>query len=195
MSDLSGSSIQNELNSGERLLWKGQPRGGIRFRSSDAFLIPFSLLWGGFAIFWESMALFQIPKNQPVVWFFPLFGVPFVLVGLYIIFGRFFVDAKLRSRTEYAVTTRRAIIVSGLFSRNVKSIDLRSTPEITLSEKSDKSGDIVFGATQPYGWWMQRSLWYPGTPTTPTFEMIEDVRKIYKTIEQVRADRPGPERG
>jgi hypothetical protein len=135
MSLTSGTSVQRELTSGERLLWEGRRRGGVKLRGSDFFLIPFSLLWGGFAIVWESMALFVVPKNNPAGWVFPLFGIPFVLAGLYIIFGRFIVDAKMRARTEYALTNRRAIIISGLFARKVRSINLQSTPEITLSEK------------------------------------------------------------
>jgi hypothetical protein len=95
-------SIARELTSDERLLWRGRPRSGIRLRGSDFFLIPVSLLWGGFAIFWESAALFMIPKNDPVGGLFPLFGIPFVLFGLYFIFGRFIVDKKMREGTEYA---------------------------------------------------------------------------------------------
>jgi hypothetical protein len=47
------SEIQPELSPGERLLWSGQPRGGIHLRAADAYVIPFSILWCGFAIFWE----------------------------------------------------------------------------------------------------------------------------------------------
>ena len=32
-----------------------------------------------------------------------LWGIPFVLVGLYIVFGRFFVDAKQREKTCVAI--------------------------------------------------------------------------------------------
>jgi len=184
MSDGFVSSIERELVRSERLLWKGRPRGGIRLRGSDGFLIPFSLLWGGFVIFWEFMALTS-PKDQPMGWLFPLFGLPFVLVALYIVFGRFFVDAKMRHSTEYAVTDRRAIIVSGLFTRKIRSINLQSSPEITLSEKADKSGTIAFGAA-PFGRWMQRDLWYPSGSSQPAFEMIEDVRGIYDIIEKVK---------
>jgi hypothetical protein len=140
------TSIEHELDGNERLLWKGRPRSGIRLRSSDAYLIPFSLVWAGFAIVWEFAAIMKIPKTNPATWIFPLAGVPFVLFGLYIVFGRFFLDTKLRDKTEYALTSRRAIIVSGLFSRKVRSIELRSTSETTITERSDGSGTITFGA-------------------------------------------------
>jgi hypothetical protein len=186
MSLTSGTSVQRELTSGERLLWEGRPRGGVKLRGSDFFLIPFSLLWGGFAIVWESMALFVVPKNNPAGWVFPLFGIPFVLAGLYIIFGRFIVDAKMRARTEYALTNRRAIIISGLFARKVRSINLQSTPEITLSEKNDGSGTIAFGAAQPFNWWVQTSIWFPSASSQPAFEMIEKVRDVYNIIEKAK---------
>jgi hypothetical protein len=186
MSDSFTSSIARELTSDERLLWQGRPRGGIRLRGSDFFLIPFSLLWGGFAIVWESAALFVIPKNDAAAWLFPLFGIPFVLFGLYFIFGRFIVDKKIRDGSEYAVTNRRAIIVSGFFTRKVRSINLQSTPEITLAERADKSGTIAFGTAQPFGWCAQSNLWFPGTSSQAAFEMVENVRSVNDIIENAK---------
>jgi hypothetical protein len=184
-SGIDGSSIERELNSGERMLWKGRPRGGIRLRGVDLFLIPFSFVWSGFVVFGGFAAVVSA-KSSSSYWAALVPLIPFVLMGFYILIGRFFVDAMMRARTEYGLTNRRAIIVSGLFSRNVKSIDFLSTPEILLNERGDKSGTITFGAT-PFGGWMQRNPWSFGSSSaTPAFEMIEDVRSVYRTIDQMR---------
>lgn len=37
--------IRSQIERGETLLWAGQPLQGIRFRSHDILMIPFSLLW------------------------------------------------------------------------------------------------------------------------------------------------------
>ena len=168
--------LRSELGAGEKLLWSGQPRGGLRLQPADALLIPFSLMWGGFAVFWE-VSVFRV--GAPV--FFRLWGIPFVLVGLYFIFGRFFADGWQRARTYYGVTNERVLIVSGLFQRQVKSLSLRNLPELTLSERGDRSGNIIFGfgSVPPmYGWlagssWLGRSRQLP-----PSFELIENARQI-----------------
>ncbi len=185
MSDFDGSAIERELDSGERLLWKGRPPGGIRLRSADMFMIPFSLFWTGIVFSAAWAAFHQSAQKGAAAAPGLLFLIPFILVGLYILIGRFFVDAMMRARTEYAVTNRRAIIVSGLFSRNVKSIDLKTTSEIAISERGDKSGTITFGAT-PFGAMRRYSWSFNPASGTPAFEMIEDVRSVYRIIEQVR---------
>lgn len=169
---------RSHLAHGERLLWSGQPRGGIRFRLADAFLVPFSLLWGGFAVFWEWGVL-----QTPAPGFFALFGVPFVLMGLYITVGRFFVDAWQRSKTTYFLTDQRAVILSGLFSTQMKSLPLRSMADFTFSERGDRSGTITFGSPSIFGSGMMVPGWPgAGRHQQPAFEMIEDVRLVHEQL-------------
>ena len=47
-------AIQPELTPGESIVWAGQPNTSVIFHKQDVFMIPFSLMWGGFAIFWEA---------------------------------------------------------------------------------------------------------------------------------------------
>ncbi len=72
----SSQVILSLLGREERLLWSAQPRQGIFLRSTDAYLIPFSLLWGGFAFFWEATVVNRMDRFCSDFW-----GVPFVLVG------------------------------------------------------------------------------------------------------------------
>ena len=50
------SVIEEQLGRDERLLWSGQPPGGLRLSLIDVFVIPFSLLWCDFAISWVVSA-------------------------------------------------------------------------------------------------------------------------------------------
>jgi len=89
------------------VLWKGKPKQGIVFTGSDIFMIPFSVLWAGFAVFWEISVL-RI-KAAPII--FTLWGIPYVLAGIYITVGRFIHNYLNRKNTEYFVTDKRIIIV------------------------------------------------------------------------------------
>jgi hypothetical protein len=195
--------IVPELQAGESLLWCGQPRKGIVFRSSDLFLVPFSIMWGGFAIFWEGSVLRQAKKDGGgASLFLLLWGIPFVLVGLYMIFLRFFVDARRREHTCYALTDRRAIIVTGLLdkdltpnldtmtapaaglgSRKVKSVDLQTMTDVSMTEQSNGSGTITFGAQNPSAFFAGTG--WPGSgndAATPSFDLIENVKSVYELI-------------
>lgn len=171
------SRIARELGRSERLLWSGAPRQGLMLQPADAFLIPFSLLWGGFAIFWEVSVLTMGGPS-----FFALFGVPFVLVGLYMIVGRFFFDAYARGRTVYAVTDERVIIVSGVWVETVQSLALRTLAEVSLREKADGSGTVTFGPNNPFAMFAGAGWPQAHRGISPSFVGIADVRSVYETV-------------
>lgn len=178
------------LSRDEKLLWSGQPRGGIQFRGSDLLMIPFSLMWGGFAFFWE----FSV-TNSGAPTFFSLWGVPFVLIGTYMIVGRFFADAWMRSKTQYFLTDQRVLIVSGIFSSSAKSLPLRSLPDFTFSERGDGSGTITLGSSNlPFGGLAVQG--WPGSSRQrpPALEMIENARSVHEMLRDAVARASGPGR-
>ena len=149
-------------------------------RSSDAYMIPFSLLWGGFAIFWETSVLHMSGPNAE---FMSFWGIPFVLTGLYLIVGRFFVDAAIRARTLYGLTNRRAIIISGLFSRTINSLSLRTLTDISLQVRSDRRGTILLARPLPYSSWSSGMRWPGGSQySTPAFEMIPEAEAVHDQL-------------
>jgi hypothetical protein len=132
------SRILPLLRQGERLLWVGRPDARVRFSGADAFLVPFSVLWGGFAVFWEVMAITTVRQPLFIIW-----GIPFVLLGLYFIFGRFIVKKRRKLTTIYAVTNSRAIVCTGDRSA-------ADSPVIGMPTKVDRSRDgrhvnVTFG--------------------------------------------------
>jgi len=175
--DFPEERIARELTSGEKLLWSGRPGHGLVLRPTDILVIPFSLLWCGFAVFWEASVL-----RLDAPWFFKLFGIPFVLVGLYMVFGRFIVDVYERSRTRYGVTSSRVILISGLLHESVRSLPLRSVSEISLSERSDGTGNVVFGNSYGPAQFMIPVWGMSQRYQPPTFERIPGARAVHDLI-------------
>jgi hypothetical protein len=170
------SELRQHLDSNETLIWADQPKSGIVFRSADIFLIPFSLLWCGFAIFWFVGVL----TSGAAI--FALFGVPFIIMGLIFVFGRFIIDSMQREHTLYGLTEDRIIISYGVFSKKIKSINLRTLSDIEYDEKEDGSGTINIGPKNPSMMWGNGMSWWPGMRATPQLDLIPNVRQVYNQI-------------
>jgi hypothetical protein len=187
----SQSAMQRELVSGEKLLWSGQPRQGLRLNVSDVLVIPFSLVWCGFAIFWEITVA---KGHAPLL--LKLWGVPFVVAGLHLVFGRFLVDALARARTVYGVTNQRLIIVTGAFSRRVRSLPWQSLPQATLVERGNGGGTIRFGPELPFGLGRSGNLggWSGARQSLfPALDVSDHAREAYAAIKLAQQTAPREE--
>ena len=106
------------------------------------------------------------------------------------IVGRFFFDSAQRSKTYYALTNERAIIISGVFSQNTKMLHLKKLSEINISTKANGRGTITFGASHPMAWMYAGS----GMPNmgryqiAPSFDMIEDAKTVYQHIKRLQRE-------
>ena len=179
-------SLRSHLRSGERLLWEGRPDVRAYSMRGAWYLIPFSLLWGGFAIFWEVTA---IASGGPI--FFWLWGIPFVAMGVYLIIGRLVVARREAAKTVYAITDRRVLIETGAFRPRFVQLDLRDLPASQLEERQGGLGTITLGPTlglmrPPPGWP------FPGMyGQTPAFVAIPNAARVYETLQDARAQARG----
>lgn len=173
------SEFAQYLDPQERLIWAGKPKGGFRLQMLDIFLIPFSLVFCGFSIFWMIMA------SQASI-FFALFGIPFVIVGLFLVFGRFIYDKNKRESTTYGLTQERILIKSGKMKVQVQSFSLSALPDIDLVETSDGRGTISFGPKNPMMERAQAMGSFPGMKGTSSLSEISEARKVFNQIVELK---------
>ena len=181
---MNNNVFQEELLSDEKIIWTGKPEESKLFSKFDIFLVPFSLLWGGFAIFWE---LTSITMGAP--FFFSLFGLPFVLMGLYFIFGRFIYKRYKKRNIYYAVTNQRVLVVTKLRNKNIQASFIKNIPTINKYKNSLGLGSIRFGNshffTSMYGN-MGMDFFGFDDKEVINFYDIEDVDRVYKIVDDIR---------
>ncbi len=194
------AQMQPELLAGESLLWAGQPLRKVIFHQRDLFAIPFSLLWGGFAIFWEWGVTGHFGSStgqHSAPAFFELWGIPFVLIGQYMIWGRFFYTAWKKGRTYYAVTNKRVIVVSSGLSRKLIDGYLRNLDSASLTLRSDAIGTIEFAsaplALSNWGFGQRnRTNQIDIDLSSLAFFDIPDARAVYQLIQSQREQATKP---
>ena len=175
MSDDIDSIIEGELYQDERLLWKGRPGRLFIVKGADYI----SLLGVLFLLSVSVSAMVGIgapPSAMIPMTIFFSFGI-----------GRIPYQAWLRSRTGYAVTSERVLIVTEGFSRNIKSMPLLTLSNVELSERRDGRGTIVFDGVGTGR--LTATARYRGEPVPrPSFEMISDARDVHEIIMAARRE-------
>ncbi|MFC0115359.1 hypothetical protein [Kibdelosporangium aridum] len=180
------SQGQADLFSGERVLWTGAPTRYPVFTRADVFMVPFSVLWCGFAIFWTVNAASTAPP-------FALFGMIFVVIGLYMVFGRL-ITRWLRLRgTTYTVTDRRVVVRSALFGRQQeRSAYLDALPPPVLAG-TDTTGTITFGTTSLMDEFRASQGFMPGgldsRPFIPALVAVSNARNVRDIIATAQAPK------
>jgi hypothetical protein len=131
--------LQALIGPGEHVLWAGRPAQGVRLHSVDWLFVPFAVIWFALVVTWEIAV---IVTGAPG--YFVLIGIPLLLIGIFIVGGRFFWDAKVRAGQTYSLTDRRAIIGNSFPSNWVKSYDLTKLSEIIVAGQPGGAGTVIF---------------------------------------------------
>ncbi|MEZ0326357.1 MAG: hypothetical protein ACAH95_10665 [Fimbriimonas sp.] len=195
----------SDLQADERVLWSARPLGAPRFGAADVFTGCFGLFFAGFALFWMLAAagiLFAVkPTNAGAVgYIFPLFGLPFFIVGIYIAFGRRIVEGSRAGRTVYALTNKRIIKVIDGNPRKFYAFDVSRVVGTQRETRPDGSGTLTFQVEGAFSWDGQMQMNTYRTNQVQTyqrgiaFENVPDVDALSssaaRAMEEARAMRP-----
>jgi hypothetical protein len=136
--------LQAELQPGESIRWLAQPIPK-RLAMTSLPIVLFAVPWTAFAVFWVWGAANSTCSSPSLeARLFPLFGVPFVLVGLGMFASPFWL-MRAAKRTVYAVSDRRALVVSQRWSLPVRSFEPEKLCDLRRDQHGDGSGNLVFG--------------------------------------------------
>ncbi len=181
--------LSKHLDTDEKLYWVGQPKQGFIFKTVDWIFVTLGVFLCIFAVAW-TMLLPDVDR----FFFFYIFSLLILLIGLFNIFARFILDIRRRRNTIYGLTDSRVIIKSGIFNQEIKSYDLHSMSDIKLTESGDGSGYIIIGADNSRRFTghsinIAGNIWFPGLPYPPIIESVDNVKTIYNKIIELKRKR------
>jgi len=135
--------VDRELEPGERVQWLEMPVARY-FTPAAVGAFLFGIPWTAFAIFWTAGAAWGTtrPGAGGLFHVFPLFGVPFILIGLVMLSAPIWAYRKAL-KTVYVITDRRAITFDGGWTTTIRSYGPEQLNEVYRKERKDGTGDII----------------------------------------------------
>ncbi len=179
------SSIKDYILADERLLWTGKPVKEIRLLPSEKIIMVFGAFWTAFSAFWIAMAYAgtaEMEGDAIMANIFPLFGIPFLLVGLYLMIISPIRAKRKRKNVEYALTDKRVLIFYNNKIQSLQAFKYNEIQNISFGCDADGVGIVTFlsaFATMIGG----NGLNVKSRRTAGTlygFYNIDNVKKVYK---------------
>ena len=138
--------VRSELSQNESIIWAATPLARYLTTKSIGTVL-FGIPWTLFSLFWIAGAAgFQIPRFGGADALFPLFGIPFVLVGLYML-AYPIQNYRNAFKTCYLLTDRRALTFEPEWGKTVvRSFRPQELTAVYRKKASDGSGDLIFNA-------------------------------------------------
>ncbi len=166
------------LDPGEKIVWQDRPDARISFAGRAPMQMIMGVFFTGFALFWIVQASWITSHDgfPAFARFFPLFGIPFVLVGLKMLGGDALWAAFVRRHTWYTLTNRRAFIATNvpMRGRTLKSYDI--VPETDIEFDGRDPGTLIFAYETRRG-----------TARKPVgFIRIPDARSVLAQMHEIR---------
>jgi hypothetical protein len=138
-------ALSREMRDGERVLWRGTPTGRLKLWSFAIYV--FAIPWTAFSLFWTTMAFAGMGATEwegegsIFKWAIPLFGLPFIIVGLAMMAGPFLPKWQ-RDKVLYAVTSERVLKLHLWRQLEVTFCPLDRIGHVIRRERPDGSGSL-----------------------------------------------------
>jgi hypothetical protein len=169
--------FQNEILKDEKILWSGQPKQGFFLTGGDILASLIGLIFFlGIGSFMEYTAI------QSFDIYHMIFSLPFILIGLYLVFGSIIYNNYQKKRTYYAVTNQRVLVLINSFNKKIESKLISQISVLNKTVTKDGSGTIKFDNTG-----------YKDTGENSyrikvlSFDNIIDVDIVYRMISELRS--------
>lgn len=134
--------ISKELEADEEVIWSAQPKP-VMFTGPTLGAFLFGIPWTLFALFWVAGAAgFKVPDFRNGFDLFPLFGIPFILIGFGMLSTPWW-SYRSQLKTVYLITDRRAITIDGGRSLTIRSYFPSELRDIYRREHKDGTGDVI----------------------------------------------------
>lgn len=144
--------IQAELGRDEKLIWADAPISLKSHAYSSIPLALFGIPFFAFSVFWTKMAV-SMGGGQGLGGFdmiFPMFGIPFMLVGLGMLLSPLWKMYKAK-RITYALTDKRMIIRQAFPRIEIQSWPLSGIKNLSRNGPAKGPGDVIFAEIQKTG--------------------------------------------
>ncbi len=172
--------VKPYLDSDEDVLWCDKPTKILVFSTADIFTTMFGFVWLSFSIFWTVTAFMATNDADDAVFsIFPVFGLPFVFIGMYLLFFRYVISAIQRKRMIYAITNKRVLIVHTGRKQYVQEYRYTDISNVQMKCDNNDVGSIFFfsGALR----YNRNGSSYAST--SGVFG-IKNTKKVYKILSQ-----------
>ena len=170
----------------EEILWEGKPTEHTGLSSNSAYSPFFGIIWLSFSIFWTAMAsvgTFSATQFSLISFVFPLFGLPFIAIGIYLVFIMPNKKGKKSGSIHYYITNYRIIIMTDTRSLAIKELSYENLGNVILTKNKNNTGNIMFSQLT-----LNKSLAFTANPPSlpapdNCFYKIKDAEDVYKLIE------------
>lgn len=137
-------ALERELQGDEAVEWHGWQLGQLELRSFGLYL--FAIPWTAFAVMWTTLAAGAMASSGEdgpgwIGWAFPLFGLPFVAIGVAMLAGPF-LPLMQKGRVLYVVTNKRVLKLGMGRELEVQAVPADRIGLVTRNEKRDGTGGL-----------------------------------------------------